>query len=85
MQITGGDMMIRYDDRKEPMKFKDETGFYLLVSGVLAALAGIFWQPAILGGISVILGFLAMKSPKGAWGIPVFILGLVVMISSIYR
>jgi len=77
--------MIRFDDRKKPMKVKEETGIYLLVSALLSALAGIFWQPVWLGLLAVLLSFLAMKSPKGAWGIPLFILGVAVMISSIYR
>lgn len=77
--------MFRLDENKKPMKFKGETGTYMLASGLLSGIAGIFWQPVILGAISVLLGFLAMKSPKGAWGILVFILGTAVMISSLYR
>lgn len=77
--------MFRLDENKEPMKFRGDTGTYMLISGLLAGLAGLFWQPFFLGGAAVILGFLSMKSPKGGWGIPVFILGVIVMISSIYR
>lgn len=77
--------MFRLDENKEPMKFRGDTGNYMLISGLLAGLAGIFWQPFFMGAAAVILGFLAMKSPKGGWGIPVFILGVVIMISSIYR
>jgi hypothetical protein len=35
--------------------------------------------------LSVILSFLGMKSPKGAWAIPVFLFGTGVIISSLYR
>lgn len=78
-------MFFRLDDRKQPKKFESGTANYMLIGGLLSAIAGIFWQPLYLGAIAVFLGFFAMKSPKGAWGIPVFILGVIVMMSSIYR
>ncbi len=78
-------MFFRLDDQKQPKKFKTETANYMILGGVLSAIAGLFWQPVFLGALSVFLGFFAMKSPKGGWGIPVFILGVIVMISSIYR
>lgn len=77
--------MIRFNDQKEPMKLKEATGMNLLGASLLCSLAGIFWQPPFLGAAGVILSFYAMKSPKGNWGIPLFLLGLAVMISSIYR
>ncbi len=78
-------MFFRLDDRNKPKKYETETAKYMLIGGLLSAIAGFFWQPVFLGALAVFLGFFAMKSPKGAWGIPVFILGVIVMISSIYR
>ncbi|MFH5837117.1 hypothetical protein ACHAL6_13725 [Proteiniclasticum sp. C24MP] len=78
-------MFFRLDDRKEPMKFRNDTASYMIWGGLLAAVAGWFWQPVALGALAVFLGFFSMKSPKGAWGIPVFILGVITMLSSIYR
>ena len=77
--------MFRYDDKKDPMKIKNETGSKLLLYSLLCSLAGLFWQPIVLGAAGVLLSFFAMKSPKGVWGIPLFILGTAVIISSLYR
>lgn len=78
-------MFFRLDDRERPKKFETGTANYMIIGGLLAAVAGFFWQPLYLGALAVFLGFFSMKSPKGAWGIPVFILGVIVMMSSIYR
>jgi hypothetical protein len=78
-------MFFRLDDRKEPMKFRNNTAQYMLIGGLLSAIAGWFWQPVALGALAVFLGFFSMKSEKGAWGIPIFILGVITMLSSIYR
>ncbi len=77
--------MIRFNDQKEPLKLKREAGINLLIASLLCSLAGIFWQPVFLGAAGVMLSFFAMKSPKGNLAIPLFILGVAVMISSIYR
>ncbi|NLB19512.1 MAG: hypothetical protein GX829_01430 [Clostridium sp.] len=77
--------MFRYNDQKDSMKFNTETGLKLLLASLLCSLAGMFWQPVFLGAAGVILSFIAMKSPKGLWGIPLFFLGFGVMISTIYR
>ncbi len=77
--------MFRYNDQKEPLKLKSEAGINLLVASLLCSLAGIFWQPLVLGAAAVILSFFAMKSPKGNYAIPLFLLGFAVMLSSVYR
>ena len=77
--------MIRFDEIIKPIKLKSDTGVYMILAGLLSAIAGIFVAPAPLGFLSVILSFLGMKSPKGAWGIPVFLFGTGVIISSLYR
>lgn len=77
--------MIRFDEIIKPIKLKSGTGLNLILAGLLCAIAGLFVAPVLLGFLSVILSFLAMKSPKGAWAIPVFLFGTGVIISSLYR
>lgn len=77
--------MIRFDEIIKPIKLKKDTGLYFIIAGFLAAVAGVFVAPVPLGFLSVILSFVGMKSPKGVWGIPVFLFGTGVIISSLYR
>lgn len=77
--------MFRFNDKKESVKIDEQSGVKFLLASLLCSVAGMFWQPFFLGAGGVILSFIAMKSPKGLWAIPLFFLGVGVMFSTIYR